>query len=214
MPRLEFTVSHVTSKEDFPGIVSVERAAFRGSQAMRLMFPPDPSSPENVANTVRNHEKAWSTNPNAKYLKAVLPDGKIIGMAKWHLFLDPASTENPWDVDLPPTANAALYHQFFGDLHAARVKWLGGKRHILMGVLAVDPDYQKMGVGRELLRWGLDLADEEQVETWIDASAAGHPLYKQLGWVDVGKVDIDLGPWGLEPKVRSIASMIRPPKAK
>ena len=214
MPPLEFTVSHVTCKEDFPAVVMVEKAAFGEWQTMNLMFPPNPSTPENFATTVRNHEKAWSTSPNAKYLKAARPDGKIIGMAKWHLFLDPASTENPWDVELPPTANIALYNRFFGDLNAVRVKWLGGKRHILMAILAVDPEYQRMGVGHELLRWGLDLADEEQVETWIDASAAGHPLYKQFGWEDVGKVDIDLGPWGGEPKVSSVINMIRPPKTK
>jgi GNAT superfamily N-acetyltransferase len=214
MPAVEYKVSHVTSKEDFPGIVRVERVAFTDWQAMNLMMPPNPSTPENFACTVRNHEKAWSTNPNAKYLKAELPDGKIIGMAKWHLFLDPASTENPWDVELPPTANLGLYNQYFGDIQAARVKWLGGKRHILMAILAVDPEYQRMGVGHELLRWGLELADEEQVETWIDASAAGYGLYKQFGWEEVGKVYLDLAPWGGDSKVRSVASMIRQPKAK
>ena len=211
---LNFTVSHVTSKDDFPGIVAVEKAAFRSSQMLALMLPPDPSSPVNFASTVHNHEKSWASDPNAKYLKAALPDGKIIGMAKWYFFLN-GEVNDPWKIDFPPGANEELYNLYFGALNKARLEKLGGKRHIFMAILVIDPEYQRKGVGHELLRWGLEQADEEQVECWIDASAAGHGLYKQLGWEDVGEVVVDLRPYGGNaPSGRGVVNMMRQPKAK
>lgn len=215
MPALEFTVSHLTSKDDIPALVQVEREAFSESAAMQLMYPPSPSAPANIASGVLNYERAWRTDANAKFLKAALPDGKIIGMAKWYLLLDAEREDDPWTAELPENANAELYEHFFGSLNEARRKVLGGKRHILMAVLVVDPEYQRMGVGNELLRWGLDLADEEQVECWIDASPAGFGLYKKFGWEEVGAVEIDLERWGGEKgTVRRIVNMVRPPKAK
>lgn len=213
---LNFTVSEVTSKDDFPGLVAVEKAAFRSSQLLSLMLPPDPSSPENFANTVHNHEKAWATDPNAKYVKAALPDGKIIGEAKWYFLLDAEAREkDPWEIDFAPGANRELYNGYFGALNKARMERLGGKRHILMAILAIDPEYQRKGVGHELLRWGLKQADEEQVECWIDASPAGHGLYKQFGWEDVGTVQTDLRPYGGDaPTGRGVVNMLRQPKAK
>jgi GNAT superfamily N-acetyltransferase len=213
----KFTVSLVTSKDDFPGMARVEKAAFANSQFLTLMWPPSPTTPENFANTVHNHEKAWATDPNAKYLKAALDDeaGTIIGIAKWYFFLDPENQADPWKIDFPPGANEALYNEFFGALNKAREERFKGKRHILMAVLAIHPDYQRMGVGHELLRWGLDEADREQVPTWIDASAAGFGLYKKFGWEEVGWVKVDAVPWGGKPTTdRGIANMIREPKPK
>lgn len=211
----KFTVSVVTSEDDFPGIVKVEKAAFAESQFLALMWPPSPLAPANVAQTVHNHRKAWATDPNAKYLKAALDDGTIIGMAKWYFFLDPENQADPWKIDFPPGANEALYHEFFDALNKAREERFKGKRHILMAILAIHPDYQRMGVGHELLRWGLDLADKEQVPTWIDASPAGYGLYKKFGWEEVSWVKIDPVPWGGRPTPdRGIANMIRQPKPR
>jgi predicted N-acetyltransferase YhbS len=215
MSTPSFTVSHVTSKDDFPDIVAVERKAFGASQLTSLIYSPDPSSPENIANMVHNHQRAWSSDPNAKYLKAETPEGKIIGMAKWYFFLDSTAKDNPWVIEFPPNANEALYDEFFGGLNAARVQKMGAKKHFLMAILVVDPAYQRMGIGHELLRWGLERADEEQVECWIDASRAGHGLYTKFGWEDVGTVEVDLTRWGgVAPGNNiSIANMIRQPKA-
>ena len=107
MSTPSFTVSHVTSKDDFPDIVAVEKKAFGASQLTSLIYSPDPNSPENIANMVHNHQRAWLSDPNAKYLKAETPEGKIIGMAKWYFFLDSTAKDNPWVIELPPNANEA-----------------------------------------------------------------------------------------------------------
>lgn len=43
--------------------------------------------------------------------------------------------------------------------------------------------YKGRGSGGMILKHGTDLADEEQVECYIDASPAGRPLYERHGFV-------------------------------
>jgi GNAT superfamily N-acetyltransferase len=47
-------------------------------------------------------------------------------------------------------------------------------------MLCLSPEYQRMGVGRKLLEWGMQEADREGVECWIDCSLIGSRLYKEF----------------------------------
>lgn len=136
-----FTVSHVTSKEDFAGLTRVEKAAFGHSPAFAMIYPPSPTTPANMALSQAVHERAFATDPNARYLKASLADGTIVGLAKWYFLLDEKAQGDPWKVEFPADSgvNVALYDAFFGSLNRAREAVLGGKRHMLMAILAIDP---------------------------------------------------------------------------
>lgn len=211
----DIVVSHVTSKDDFPNMVKVEEQAFTSSPLMTLMFPPSPKpnrAPSEL--NIRNHQKAWSTDPTVRYLKATLSDGKIVGMAKWNFFLDPTVPQHPWQMELPPNTNQELCEHYFGSLDKARNEAMAGKKHILMAILCVSPEYQRMGIGGKLLEWGLQQADREGVECWIDSSPFGLGLYKKFGWKEVGYLDIELGKWGGEQgKVRRTVHMVRQPRS-
>jgi GNAT superfamily N-acetyltransferase len=118
-------------------------------------------------------------------------------------------------MDFPENANLELCEHYFGLLDDAMNEAMAGKRHFLMAILVVSPEYQRMGVGKALLESGLREADKEQVETWIDSLLQGLGLYKKLGWKEVGNIDIDLGKWGGEKgKIRRIVCMVRPPGGK
>lgn len=45
--------------------------------------------------------------------------------------------------------------------------------------MAVDPAYQYRGVGQALLQWGLDLADAESLEVYLESSDDGLRLYEK-----------------------------------
>lgn len=65
------------------------------------------------------------------------------------------------------------------------------------------------------MEWGLQEADREGVECWIDSSPFGLGLYKKFGWKEVGYLDVDLGRWGGEAgKVRRTVHMVRSPVVK
>ena len=73
-----------------------------------------------------------------------------------------------------------------------------GKPYLLVQELAVLPEWQRKGVGRRLLGWGLEKADAEGWECWLDASKKGEGLYRKFGFRDVGCVEVELGEWGGE----------------
>lgn len=56
---------------------------------------------------------------------------------------------------------------------------------IVVNALAVLPGYQRQGLGTRILRVCTDLADHDGLKTYIEASAAGAPLYRRLGWDDI-----------------------------
>jgi ribosomal protein S18 acetylase RimI-like enzyme len=60
-----------------------------------------------------------------------------------------------------------------------------------IGLMAVQPDYQKKGIGRALMQHVLAWLDERQVPlVMLDASPAGQPLYESLGFAAYEKVEV------------------------
>ncbi|MCJ1475484.1 hypothetical protein MMC13_004147 [Lambiella insularis] len=60
-------------------------------------------------------------------------------------------------------------------------------RSIWLGNLAVDPRFQRRGIGKRLLRWGLERAGREGVRVGQWASRAGDTLYESVGFEKVGE---------------------------
>lgn len=71
--------------------------------------------------------------------------------------------------------------------------WRNGVKHIELVLLMTDPAFQRRGIGTALLKWGHALADAKQVPCFLCASPFGWPLYRALGWHQVGEeVVVDL----------------------
>ena len=59
-------------------------------------------------------------------------------------------------------------------------------------MLAVRLEYQRLGLGGQLLAPVLRLADQEGRKAYIEASAAGKGLYEKFGWRKIDHFDLDL----------------------
>lgn len=59
--------------------------------------------------------------------------------------------------------------------------------------LAVDPSYQRRGIGRKLMEWGMERSKEEGVPITLTASPAGLSLYQSIGFKEVQLNDIGNG---------------------
>jgi hypothetical protein len=57
--------------------------------------------------------------------------------------------------------------------------------------MAVDPDHRRRGVGTLLMAAGLELADKLNVETWMEASSMGRPLYENHGFRSLSCIAFD-----------------------
>ncbi|KAF9117628.1 hypothetical protein BGW39_001998 [Mortierella sp. 14UC] len=58
--------------------------------------------------------------------------------------------------------------------------------------MSVAPAYQGQGIGSALLKWGTDLADADQVYSWVSSSMGGWPAYAKAGFVEVGRLELNL----------------------
>lgn len=61
-----------------------------------------------------------------------------------------------------------------------------------LGTLVCHPDYRGLGAASALLQWGVQLADEERVPAFLEASPPGYPLYKSFGFEDMYAQDLAL----------------------
>jgi GNAT superfamily N-acetyltransferase len=68
--------------------------------------------------------------------------------------------------------------------------------HLVVSLLVTDPAYQGRGLGKLLMKQGLDRADAEGRKVYIESTSAGHPLYLKLGFKDVDIMEIDLSKYG------------------
>ncbi|KIW15729.1 hypothetical protein PV08_05779 [Exophiala spinifera] len=85
-----------------------------------------------------------------------------------------------------------------------------GKRFMGLHRLVVHPSYQRQGIGQQLINWGTEVADRENVVSWLNARPAGSRLYERNGWQVVDVVEFD----SPELDVPHTVTMIRFPKPR
>ncbi|KAJ5713393.1 uncharacterized protein N7483_010574 [Penicillium malachiteum] len=69
-------------------------------------------------------------------------------------------------------------------------------KYVVLQAMVVHPDYQRQGIGAELIQWGVDRADKEKLSCWCHASPAGYQPYFKAGFLEQGSNEYDLGIFG------------------
>ncbi|APA15843.1 predicted protein [Sclerotinia sclerotiorum 1980 UF-70] len=70
------------------------------------------------------------------------------------------------------------------------------ERDIMLDLCFVDPEYQKLGIGKMLLQWGIDIADKQSSKICLVSMPQARKFYETGGWVLRENLDIDLGAHG------------------
>ena len=211
----------VTAPSDFLALAEIETQAFALDLVMNLAFPKTVGtkapSQADATRTRAEELRSMSKSPTTRFMKAVdTTSDKIVAWSRWDFFLDPSDSRDPFPKDNPVDANIPMCEHFFGALDHARNSYFSdGRPYCFIGIVCTLPAYQGKGIGSQLLKWGLDIADEKRLECWINASPVGLSLYKRLGWEELGSVDVHLGDWGGEHGVidRTVY-LVRKPKEK
>ena len=74
------------------------------------------------------------------------------------------------------------------ELHSQAAAWENRFPSLVhLNILGIFPDHQRRGIGQRLLEYGKQRAREEGVPLLLEATAAGLPLYKKNGFVEVGR---------------------------
>ncbi|KAI4731931.1 acyl-CoA N-acyltransferase [Aureobasidium sp. EXF-10728] len=149
---------------------------------------------------------------------------KVVGIAIWGLQpfartqeqIDKEAAEEPARAHAPG-ANGALLDAMDAAMTASKKKHIGLQPYMYLKVLAIDPAYQRRGVGSLLLDEGLQIADRCGVQAYLEATKAGRPLYARYGFEDREYMDFDVvkyAPAARDEPQHEFMVMVRPVGAK
>ncbi|KAK7214813.1 hypothetical protein V2G26_002816 [Clonostachys chloroleuca] len=180
----------LATAEDARELTEVWFAAFQDPDLRRLW--PDTDGVRQWWTDANSHD--MRQKPFQRFVKVVDPDTKdargrprIAAYAKWDLSMPDERGRRypPWHADMPGEECDA----FFLREEKERERVMGNEKHYYLDTVATHPDYQRRGAGSMLLKWGCDLADENKISAYVDATKDGARLYERFGFVDESQPD-------------------------
>ncbi|KAK8110131.1 uncharacterized protein PG998_006588 [Apiospora kogelbergensis] len=178
------------TEADAGAVTSVFTDSFSDDAINQRVFPAN--SKQSQAN-VKEWLGAGLKDPHSRYMLAIndslTGDDAVVALAKWVAPSAPPKAPEaadwPSKTDWPEGADAALGVEFFGTLEKKHKEHMGARPHWYLELLAVRKSYHGKGLGKQLLNWGLERADQDGVEAYLQASPAGAPLYRKCGFEDI-----------------------------
>ncbi|KAI4163547.1 MAG: hypothetical protein LQ342_002819 [Letrouitia transgressa] len=203
------------AETDILRILQIRDAAFAQDPWQRIMKP-NLLPPHSRVKAIERFRKEYGHDPAVHFLVVEDKDtDEIVAVAKWNIY----KTERPesdWkkepEIEWDEGTNNAAITFFLNGIFRRRHKNIGGKAHLALDMLDTHPDHQRKGAGRQLVKWGTDIADEAGLPIYLEATPSGLKLYRSMGFVDIESFDIDMAAWGGQGIHRHIC-MVRPAKA-
>jgi len=203
---MEVTLSLATT-DDLPVLSEINRLAYTPETMAQIAFVNWPDE-QNMRIFFTARVKERLVHPNTQVFKAVdTATGEITGFACWTL--EEGDEEKPGfgePVQQAPNPTSADIQQVPGFLNMEFVMTSGaeigslknlmkGSKHYYLSTFVVAPQYQRRGIGSQLLRHCLSIADKNGLPTWLISFPGSHDLYLRLGFEDVEHCDADLNAW-------------------
>ncbi|KMP06518.1 hypothetical protein DIZ76_014402 [Coccidioides immitis] len=235
------SLRRLSSPADLARAVEIQSITFANSAFCRTVGaapegnPRDLSPSDRHAIQISRLQETLSSDPTFHLIGAVDDEtGEIISVAKWYTFLDKVSLKR-WkegvktggDMEIPRGVEEEGYRFAKGMMFEGKKRWFGeeGREHCFLAVLCTHPDHQGRGAGTVLLKYGLDIADKHGVESYLEASVKGQPLYERYGFEAItfpdgqpGRLEFDVGRFtgrgGDEGDWVRLALMTRKPQSK
>ncbi|KAI0172957.1 acyl-CoA N-acyltransferase [Hypoxylon sp. FL1284] len=194
------------SDEDMPACFQVMSESFgHDAPFVDIYFPGHDTPPGRAQGAERL--TAWKQTDSAStFLKAVRragPEGqeRIIGLAVWTLMKEapPAelekaeNAEEVWPDKADREFMTLLWKGYVGPRTQA-VEKSRGKGVYVLELLAVHPDYQRLGAGTALVKWGTKKADEQGLRAVVEGTPVARRLYEQCGLrAEIEEMRFDVG---------------------
>ncbi|KAJ9131789.1 hypothetical protein NKR23_g11554 [Pleurostoma richardsiae] len=167
--------------EDVAQMCEIYFDAFGSSIPTQTCFPPSSKQAHEFWQKSLGDE---IHDPTARFL--VVEDtsttpATAVAFAKWNA---PDAPFQPLpDLDAwPADGNPQVAAEFFGKLWELHEQIMGRRPHWYLELIATRAGYQGKGAGGMLIRWGTDRADEEGLESYLDATPEGKPVYERYGF--------------------------------
>ncbi|KAK5994268.1 hypothetical protein PT974_04740 [Cladobotryum mycophilum] len=105
----------------------------------------------------------------------------FVGFAKWVV---PGAPSEPLPKleDWPQEGDPEFAAEFFACLEEMHSNAMGERPHWYLEMLAVKKQFQGKGAASLMLKYGVAKADEDGVESYLDASPLAKPIYERYGF--------------------------------
>ncbi|KAL5337415.1 hypothetical protein BJX70DRAFT_245963 [Aspergillus crustosus] len=190
-PKDRFQV-HVVNDADFPTLFSTLWHSFENpfQGILRLFFPilnnDRASSLKNC--TAGQLAEYHQEQPNVTWItiRDTEDENRVAAGAKWYFFdenpfLQEQDHEASWYPEGVGREWATLASRQFEEPRET----MGRRGHAFLHIAFTHPSYRRQGLGKIFMEWGLRIADERNLECWLDATPHGVPLYKAFGFREI-----------------------------
>ncbi|KAI1413464.1 hypothetical protein F5Y13DRAFT_161320 [Hypoxylon sp. FL1857] len=214
------------SDEDIPICFQVLSKSFAHDAPFVDIYFPDHDTPSGQAQGSKRLTKWKQTSDNSTFLKAVARGGpggeeRIIGIAIWTHMTEapPAELEKVEDVEevWPDEADREYMARLWRDYVVPRSQAINdsrGKGIYVLELLAVHPDYQRLGAGTALVKWGTRAADEQGLKAVVEGTPVARHLYEQCGLrAEIEEMRFDVGEEFAGRRKPKLIFLVREPKS-
>ncbi|KAL9614716.1 MAG: hypothetical protein Q9204_008817, partial [Flavoplaca sp. TL-2023a] len=189
---MPISILPLTTPTSIPTINSIISTTFAHNAPIVDALYPHHDLPHGRASAIASLTREFESKPHARFLMAVDEEtGEVVGQANWLIFTageermgeEGLLGEGAWDNGEEREWAELLY----GGLVRQREGFIGevvgrGERCLVLTFLSVLPAHQRRGAGSQLVKWGTDLADSMGIDTVLEATKAGIPVYEKHGF--------------------------------
>lgn len=180
---------------DVEAMADIFLDAFSGNTIGRTFFPRNTASARDfwlkaLAEEIHDPNSHFITITDTTNSSDSSQEPPLIAFAKWvsphpldtkPVPSTPIPTEDEWPSDGDPKL-AMVFFQKLADMHQQIMQ---DRRHWYLEMIVTRAAHQGRGAGAMMMEWGVQRADEDGVECYLDATPEGKPLYGRYGFVDV-----------------------------
>ncbi|KAL3418383.1 Puromycin N-acetyltransferase 1 [Phlyctema vagabunda] len=170
---------------DIRAIYDVYFAAFKGHLILDVLFPSGVTPEFREAHTAHTLEWWKQTTLQHTFKCVDTETSEIVGMATWEVFWKERSKEEwkaPCGVEWLEGKERERAEEILRPLWLAKERLWEGRPFVYCQILAVHPNHQRRGVGKLLMQWGLQTADQLHVPIYLESSHSGLRMYESLGF--------------------------------
>jgi len=189
------------SDEEFRALFEVFRAGFTdpGTKLWPLFTADRPSNDQDTSKAVESEWMgrfmAWHRgDPTSTWLSVVDDNGTVLGGGRWSIYeTSPYESDHKveaswWPAGVPREIATDCLNQFL----ATSAEHMN-KPHVFLNILFTHPEHRGKGAASLVMKWGLEHADRLGLESFIEATDMGKPVYEKFGF-DV----VETREWHLE----------------
>lgn len=196
------------TEADIPRINDIIFQSFESDPLHVLAFPREHASSYNEF--MHEFLRSKLPDPNVKSLKVVDPnlsgDASIVGYTRW-IFPSGENQQTPskettktsTTAPFPAQANKQIWDFLGEQTKQVRAQFVDPARDYVLEFLATDPQHQGRGIGKIMLKYGLDELDRRGngAKAFLEATPFAIPIYKKYGFEPLGSIDVPLAEFGV-----------------